>query len=546
MLALLRRLRQTLWVATVLVRSGMIAPLRPDKYLRMGAAGRRYGANPLVGFSLAAARAPHAVGLVDERGSLTWRELDRRIDALAVALPTLDPRRITTVGILCRNHRGFVEALAASARIGADALLLNTGFSGPQLADVLKREGAQVLVYDEEFAGLVEHARSRVDGLVEVIGWADDEPAAPTVEQLVQAHHGERPPRPDTAGRIILLTSGTTGTPKGARRSGSGGAGALAAMLSRIPWRAGETVVVAAPMFHAWGFGQLAIAASLTCTVVTRRRFDPEATLRMVEEHDATGLAVVPVMLERIIDLPADVLDRHPASSLRFATASGSRMRPDAVTAVMDRFGDVVYNSYNATEAGLITTAVPADLRLAPDTAGRPVSGTEIEILGDDLEPVEVGTVGRIAVLSDSKFEGYTSGDTKASHGDHMLSGDVGRLDENGLLYVVGRDDEMIVSGGENVYPLEVEQTLAEHPDVHEVAVVGVDDAAYGQRLAAFVVRREGATAGVEDLKGHVKQHLAGYKVPRDVVFLAELPRNASGKIMKRELPFEDAVEVAD
>ena len=523
----------------------MIAPLRPDKYLRMAAAGRRYGANPLVGFSLAAARAPHAVGLVDERGSLTWGELDRRTDALTVGLRTLGEGPVTTVGILCRNHRGFVESLAATARMGADALLLNTGFSGPQLADALEREGAQVLVYDEEFAGLVEHARRRMDGLVEVLAWTDKDTAAPTVEGLVQAHLGTRPPRPETGGRIILLTSGTTGTPKGARRSSSGGAGALAAMLSRIPWRAGETVVVAAPMFHAWGFGQLAIAASMTCAVVTRRRFDPEATLQMVEDHHASGLAVVPVMLERIIDLPADVLDRHPMSSLRFATASGSRMRPDAVTAFMDRFGEVVYNSYNATEAGLITTAVPADLRLAPDTAGRPVSGTQVEILGDDLTPVPVGTVGRIAVLSDSKFEGYTSGDTKASHGDHMLSGDVGRLDEQGLLYVVGRDDEMIVTGGENVYPLEVEQTLGEHPGVHEVAVVGVDDDAYGQRLAAFVVRRASAAVTADDLRLHVKQHLAGYKVPRDVVFVDELPRNASGKIMKRELPLDENIEAA-
>lgn len=543
MLSLLRRLRQSLWVATVLVRSGMITLLRPDKYLRMASAGRRYGANPLVGFSLAAARAPHAVGLVDERGSLTWSELDRRADAVGVGLLSLDDRPVTTVGILCRNHRGFVEALVGTARIGADALLLNTGFSGPQLADVLEREGAQVLVYDEEFAELVAHARNRVEGLVEVVGWTDGTTDSPTVERLVEEHLGQRPPRPAAGGRIILLTSGTTGTPKGARRSGSGGAGALAAMLSRIPWRAGQTVVVAAPMFHAWGFGQLAIAASMTCTVVTRRRFDPEATLRLVEEHDASGLAVVPVMLERIVDLPVEVLDRHPLPSLRFATASGSRMRPDAVTAFMDRFGDVVYNSYNATEAGLITTAVPSDLRIAPDTAGRPVSGTEIEILDDDFAPVPVGAVGRIAVLSDSKFEGYTSGDTKDSHGDHMLSGDVGRLDERGLLFVVGRDDEMIVSGGENVYPLEVEQTLAEHPEVHEVTVVGVDDAAYGQRLAAFVVRREGAGVGAEELKQHVKAQLAGYKVPRDVVFLDELPRNASGKIMKRDLPTGLAAE---
>jgi fatty-acyl-CoA synthase len=316
----------------------------------------------------------------------------------------------------------------------------------------------------------------------------------------------------------------------------------MAAMLDRIPWRAGEPVVVAAPMFHAWGFGQLVIAATLACTVVTRRRFDPEATLAMVRDSGATGLGVVPVMIERIMELPSEVLDRYPLKGqLRFCTASGSRMRGDAVIGFMDRFGDTIYNSYNATEAGLISTAVPADLRVAPDTAGRPVVGTDLRILGDDDREVPQGEVGRITVRSGFQFSGYTSGDTKAFLGDYMVSGDVGRVDEAGRLYVVGRDDDMIVSGGENVYPLEVEETLNAHPAVRESAVVGVDDEKFGQRLAAYVVLDDGGEPGREvtadDLKAHVKAQLAGYKVPRDVTFLDELPRNASGKVMKRELP---------
>ncbi len=334
----------------------------------------------------------------------------------------------------------------------------------------------------------------------------------------------------------MLLTSGTTGTPKGARRSG-GAAGSLAAMLERIPWRAGETTVVAAPMFHAWGFGQLAISATMCCTIVMRRRFDPEATLELVDRSQATGLAVVPVMLERIIDLPATTLEQYSLASLRFVTASGSRMRPDAVTAFMDRYGDTVHNSYNATEAGLISTATPADLRVAPDTAGRPVLGTDLRILDDHGHAVPQGEVGRITVRSESAFEGYTSGETKAFEDDYMVSGDLGRLDEAGRLYVVGRDDEMIVSGGENVYPLEVEQTLNEHTDVVEAAVVGVDDQDFGQRLEAYVVLRDDASVTTDELKKHVKAHLAGYKVPRRVVVLDDLPRNDSGKVMKRELP---------
>ncbi len=546
MRALLDRVRHLVWVVRVLVTAGMLAPMRPDRYLRMGLVVRRQGTTPMTGIGLSAVRRPNGTALVDERGALTWAELDARSDALAAGLVEIlggagnEPGG--TVGILCRNHRGIVEALAASARAGADALLLNTGFSGPQLCDVLSREKASVLMYDEEFTDLVTQARERLEGLVPLVAWTDgDGSEVRTLEDVLADHRGARPPKPARPGRIVLLTSGTTGTPKGARRSGGGGAGALAAMFDRIPWRAEQTTVVAAPMFHAWGFGQLAISATMACTGVMRRRFDPEETLRLVEKHGATGLAVVPVMLERIIDLPEETLDRYHLDTVRFVTASGSKMRPDAVTRFMDRFGDVVYNSYNATEAGLISTATPADLRAAPETAGRPVTGSRLRILDDELHEVQRGEIGRIGVLSDSQFEGYTSGDNKDFHGDYMLTGDVGRLDDEGRLYVVGRDDEMIVSGGENVYPLEVEETLNGHPAVLEAAVVGVDDDSYGQRLAAFVVLKPGEQVSDTDLKQHVKKELAGYKVPRDVTLLDELPRNASGKVLKRELTGDGA-----
>ncbi len=535
----MRTLLTWLWMLRVLVRAGMIALMRPDKYLRQGLAVRRHGAGPLSGLSLSAVRNPSGLALVDERGTLTWRELDRRADAVAVGLARLGADRTAPVGILCRNHRGLVEALAAASRIGSDALLLNTGFSGPQLTEVMRREGARVLVCDEEFLPLAEQARDSVDGLVTVLAWTDSRTDLPTLDSLVGAHLGHRPPPVSTVGgvgRVVLLTSGTTGTPKGARRGASGGGPALAAMFDRIPWRAEEPVVVAAPAFHAFGFGAVAIAFTLACPVVLRRRFDPEATLDLLVRHEATGLAAVPVMIERIADLPADVLDRYRPTHLRFVTASGSRMRPDAVLSFMDRFGEVIYNSYNATEPGLISTATPADLRVAPDTAGRPMAGSEVLILDDELEPVPVGEIGRIAVFNGAQFEGYTSGDTKEFHGRHMMSGDLGLFDADGRLFVVGRDDDMIVSGGENVYPLEVELCLGAHDDVLECAVVGVEDEAFGQRLAAYVVPRPGASVDADSLKAHVKSQLAGYKVPRDVTFLPELPRNASGKVLAREL----------
>jgi acyl-CoA synthetase (AMP-forming)/AMP-acid ligase II len=289
-------------------------------------------------------------------------------------------------------------------------------------------------------------------------------------------------------------------------------------------------------MFHAWGFSQLVFAASMACTVVTRRKFDPEATLELIDRHRATGLCVVPVMFDRIMELPDDVRNKYSGRSLRFAAASGSRMRPDVVIKFMDQFGDVIYNNYNATEAGMIATATPQDLRTAPDTAGKPAGGTEIRVLDDDFIELPRGEVGSIFVRNSTQFDGYTSGKTKDFHEGFMSSGDVGYLDDAGRLFVVGRDDEMIVSGGENVYPIEVEKTLAAHQQVAEAAVIGVDDEQFGQRLAAFVVLADGATATPDTLKQHVRDNLANYKVPREITILDELPRGSTGKIVRREL----------
>jgi acyl-CoA synthetase (AMP-forming)/AMP-acid ligase II len=535
-MAILERLGQTAGIVGTMYRAGVIAPLRPDRYLRMGRAVRRGGMTVASGFAIASQRCPDRPGLIDELGTLTWRELDQQSDALAAALEVLPGGRPHVIGIMARNHRGFVEALIAANRIGADVLLLNTSFAGPALAEVVAREEVDAIIYDEEFAPSMSEALKGRPTAARIVAWTDDPRAhAVSVAGLIDGHAGQRPSPRSRTSKLILLTSGTTGSPKGAKHSG-GGPETLKAILDRTPWRAEEVTVIVAPMFHAWGFGQLVFAALMACTIVTRRKFEPEATLALVDEHRATGLCVVPVMFDRIVDLPDDVLSKYSGRSLRFAAASGSRMRPDVVVKFMDRFGDVIYNNYNATEAGMIATATPADLRAAPDTAGTPVGGTDIRILDADFRELPTGEVGTIYVRNSTQFDGYTSGATKDFHDGYMSSGDVGRLDEAGRLFVVGRDDEMIVSGGENVYPIEVEKTLAAHAAVAEAAVLGVDDDQYGQRLVAFVVLDAATSATPDDLKAHVRENLANYKVPRTITVLNELPRGSTGKIVRREL----------
>ena len=537
-MGLLDPITSTVGLMSTLARAGLIAPMRPDKYLRIVAAMQRENMAVTSGFAAAAQRCGDRAGLVDELGVLTWRQIDQRADAFAAALQALPGGAPDVVGLMARNHRGFVETMIAANRIGADVLLLNTSFAGPALAEVVARESdgrTLVLVYDEEFTETVDRALADSPETPRIVAWTDTDSHERTVESMIEAHAGQQPQRASTKSRTILLTSGTTGTPKGASHSG-GDPSVLKSILDRTPWRAEQPVVVVAPMFHAWGFSQLVFAASMACTIITRRKFDPEATLDLVDRHRATGLCVVPVMFDRIMELPDEVLDRYSGRSLRFAAASGSRMRPDVVIAFMDRFGDVIYNNYNATEAGMIATATPRDLRAAPDTAGRPAEGTEIRILDADLRELPAGETGAIYVRNSTQFDGYTSGATKDFHEGFMCSGDVGYLDEEGRLFVVGRDDEMIVSGGENVYPIEVEKTLTRHPDVAEAAVLGADDEKFGQRLVAFVVLRQGSQASADTLKQHVRDNLANYKVPRQITVLDELPRSITGKISRKDL----------
>src|SRR6478672_1423475 len=299
--------------------------------------------------------------------------------------------------------------------------------------------------------------------------------------------------------------------------------------------------MIAAPMFHSWGFAHFTLALPLASTLVLRRKFDPEETLRAVSQHRATALAVVPVMLQRILELPRETIARYDTSSLRVIAASGSVLPGELATRTMDTFGDVLYNLYGSTEVAWATIATPADLRAAPGTAGRPPMGTIVKLLDADGREAAPGEGGRIFVANEMMFEGYTGGGGKEIVDGLMSTGDVGRFDADGRLFVEGRDDEMIVSGGENVFPREVEDLLSDHPDIEEAAVVGVPDDDFGQRLRAFVVLRHPGALDAEAVQAYVKQNLARYKVPRDVLFIDQLPRNATGKVLKRELRERDA-----
>lgn len=518
-MSLSRRLRSVAAVA----RANFVHFERPDRVPRAMLAAAQWGLGTCGLMAAAAARYPMADAIIDDEGSITFDDLWKRGRALALGLRAAGAGERAAVGVMCRNHRGFVVACAAVAASGADLVLLNTGFAAPQLADVVAAEHVGIVIHDDEFGDIVARCGA---------AHTFDETAT-TAMSLGPDYAG----RPAKEGRVIILTSGTTGRPRGAaRRADVGTIEAAGALLARIPLRARDTQVVSAPLFHAWGLSHLVFGLSRNATTVVSRRFDPSATLAAIGRHRARVLVGVPVMLQRILGLAPQELARHDTSSLEIIALSGSALGGRLATEAINRFGPVLYNTYGSTEVAVASIATPDDLRRHPTTVGQPAPGVVVRILDNEANDVPTGSSGRIFVGNAGRFDGYTSGGGKETRHDLLASGDVGHFDHEGLLFVDGRDDDMVISGGENLFPGEVEELLLHHQDIADAAVIGVPDDEFGQVLAAFVVVKTGHMLTVDDVKAYVRARLARFKVPKTVTFLDELPRTTTGKILRNRL----------
>jgi fatty-acyl-CoA synthase len=523
------------WGLGLLTRAGVVAPMRPDRALGVAGGYLRWGISMATGYAAGASRHPDRPAVVDDRGVLTFAEVHERSDRLAHALADRGVGEGTSIAVLCRNHRGPVELAAAAAKLGAHVALLNTALSAHTIGEVLREQGSEVLVADEEFT---ESLAELPDSCQLITAWTEHyRGPAESLDGLIAAGGRSSLPLRPAPGKLIVLTSGTTGTPKGAERPRPKSWAPAGAILSRIPFRAGESMFIAPPLFHTWGFAALQLAMMLGAPAVLRRKFTPEEALRSIAEHRCGTLVAVPVMLARILELPEAELDRYDVR-LRVVAVSGSALPGNLATEFMDRFGEVLYNLYGSTEVSWVSIADPRDLRFDPRTAGRAPWGTKLEILDDKGDPVPTGEIGRVFVGNGMMFEGYTrAGAEVETHDGLMSTGDLGHVDDDGRLFLTGRSDSMIVSGGENVYPGPVEDLLAARDEVREVAVIGVDDKDFGQRLAAYVVLNQGAELDADRVRALVKDQLSRFSVPRDVVFLDELPRNPTGKVLARELP---------
>ncbi len=490
--------------------------------------------------SLNARRDPDRAACIDEEGEFSFAELDEAAHAVANGLLEIGVKGGDGVAILARNTRWFLIAYFGAARVGARIILLNSEFSGPQIKEVSEREGAKLIIYDDEYTKAVSKAEPEL-GFLRALGTNPDadEPSGSkdeTLADLIERSSKEPAPKASKHSSIIILTSGTTGTPKGANRSTPPTLAPIGGILSHVPFKANEVTSLPAPMFHALGFLHGTIAMFLGSTLVLRRKFKPPHVLEDIEKYKVTAMVVVPVMLSRILDA-VEKMDKKPdLSSLKIVFISGSQLGAELASRALKDLGPVIYNMYGSTEIAFATIAGPQDLERNAATVGPVVKGVKVKILDDNGKERPQGEVGRIFVGNAFPFQGYTGGGHKQIIDGLMSSGDVGYFDEHGLLYVSGRDDEMIVSGGENVFPAEVEDLISGHPEVVEATAIGVEDKEWGHRLRAFVVKKDGSDVDEDTIKHYVRDHLARYKVPREVVFLEELPRNPTGKVLKREL----------
>ncbi|OBJ74202.1 long-chain-fatty-acid--CoA ligase FadD2 [Mycobacterium sp. 1274756.6] len=490
--------------------------------------------------ALNARRSPNKNAVIDDDGAMTFKELDDAANAVANALLAMGVRGGDGVAILARNHRWFLVANYGAARVGARLIMLNSEFAGPQIKEVSEREGAKVIIYDDEYTAAVAESDPPL-GKLRALGKNPDtdSPSGSTDETLAEViarSSTAPPPKVSKHASIIILTSGTTGSPKGANRATPPTLAPIGGILSHVPFRGGEVTSLPSPMFHALGYLHGTLAMFFGSTLVLRRRFKPATVLQDLAEHKATAMIVVPVMLARILDELEKTEPKPDLSALRIVFVSGSQLGAELASRAMDDLGPIIYNMYGSTEVAFATIAGPEDLQRDPATVGPVVKGVKVKILDDNGNELPQGQVGRIFVGNFFPFQGYTGGGGKQIIDGLLSSGDVGYFDETGLLFVSGRDDEMIVSGGENVFPAEVEDLISGHPDVVEATALGVEDSEWGARLRAFVVRREGSEIDEDAIKRYVKERLARYKVPREVLFLDELPRNPTGKILKREL----------
>ncbi|MEW2564969.1 acyl-CoA synthetase [Streptomyces griseorubiginosus] len=476
-----------------------------------------------------ARKTPHRTALIHGGITLSYAELHTRVTRLAHALRARGIRRGDRVAYLGPNHPSYLETLFAAGVLGAVFVPLNTRLAGPEIGYQLSDSGARALVYGPSHAGLVAGLPGSTDVRTYVeVGAEYEQLLAGPAEPIDEPVTGD-----DTC--IIMYTSGTTGRPKGAMLTHGNLTWNAINVLVDTDLIADERALVSAPLFHTAGLNMLALPVLLkggTCVLV--EAFDPDATFDLIEQHRITFMFGVPTMFEQVARHP-----RWPAadlSSLRILTCGGSPVSTPLIAAYQER-GLTFLQGYGMTEASPGTLFLDAEHAISKaGSAGVPHFFSDVRVVRPDLAPVDTGETGEVVLRGPHVMPGYWGlpEETAASFADGWFrSGDAARVDEDGYVFIVDRIKDMIISGGENIYPAEIEDLLLRHPDIAECAVIGVADEKWGEVPRAVVVPREGKVPDPDEVLASLAGRLAKYKIPKSVVVADELPRTASGKLLK-------------
>lgn len=494
--------------------------LSPPNIWHLGRAIRQNGINLPLLFALAEKRDGNRTALVDSRETVSYQDLRERCGNLACHLADqYGLGRNQKVAFLCRNHASLVQGIFAASRLGADVFLLNNSMSQAQFDRLVEEHGFDFLIHDDEFSGMIKKSPYRNP---KIFSYHDTEKAISLLAAVPPAAIQKLPP--SSSGKIVLLTGGTTGKPKQVVHKPSlfNFLSPFSALLNRLQLPKYSTGYIATPIYHGYGIAVLLSFFALGKKVVIQDRFDAESACTLIREHQVEVITAVPLMVHKMLKA-----DKSALGSLACIASGGAKLNPALVEEVNDHLGGVLYNLYGTSEAGLNIIAAPEDLKQHPNTLGRLIGGGQLRVMKDGKE-VEPGITGEFCFQNKWSMQN--------SQSRWIQTGDIGWRDQNGYFFLSGRTDDLIISAGNNIYPLEIEAALTNHPLVEDAAVIGVDHVYSGQILTAYVQLRPGEKLTVEALKEWLRPHLADFQVPRDIVFVDELPYTAVGKLDRKRI----------
>ena len=542
-----KRLDTALFFAKTLRAAGVLAPIKPTALAQFARVARHVKPGPHLAVMFHAAASPDKEAIVEygPRGvtRMTWSEFDAAINRLANALHARGVTAGSRVATMLPNCTEYLVAQQALARMSATAVQIGYRLKAHEIAHILENSQPSATIAHADYLPALREARQiagRDDEMIAVGGVPGRD--ADEWERALAAADPHAPPKIQggDGGGVIVYTSGTTGKPKGANRSyKKTGFESVADMIQQVGVRADDRHLVVCPLYHSAAPAFVAIMMALGATIVLQDHFEPEPCLQIIEREKITCTLMVPTMLIRIAALPPETIAKYSTRSLRWVMSGAAPLSTEAARRFMDAFGPILWNFYGSTETGLVTLAGPRDHIARPGTIGKAMRGNQIRLLDDHGQPVPQGQVGELYARNSTLITGYhgnAEATSAAQREGYYSVGDIGRVDADGFYYLESRKHDMVISGGVNIYPREIEDHLSTHPKLLEAAVVGVPDPEWGETLRAFIVLRNGELLTESDVVDYCRSALADYKRPRKVTFLAELPRNPTGKILKREL----------